>query len=135
MILNVDTTSSVPVYAQIVEQIKRGVAIGVIRPGDALPSLRETALKIRVNPLTVAKAYKQLEIEGLVETRHGLGTFVSENAEAPAEEFRRDALVREVDALIVDSRHLGVGVDDLRNIVEERIRRFGEAKEDGRDGR
>ena len=90
MILRIDTTSSTPVYDQIVEQTKRAVASGAIRPGDALPSLREAARTLRINPLTVAKAYKQLEQDGVIETRHGLGSGTVRN---PAMRLSRKTLI------------------------------------------
>ena len=122
MILRIDTTSSIPVYAQIVDQIKRAIASGTLRAGDPLPSLRETAVKLRVNPLTVGRAYKQLEQEGLVETRHGLGSFITAQAQGPAENYRRDVLAQGIDYLLVDAVHMGVAFDELKQILEERIR-------------
>lgn len=122
MILRIDTTSSVPVYAQIVEQIKRAIASGSLASGDSLPSLRETAIKLRINPLTVGKAYKLLEQEGLIETRHGLGSFVTDNGKMITDEFRREALVRSIDNLLTDAYSMGVSTDELKKILEERIR-------------
>jgi GntR family transcriptional regulator len=119
MILRIDTTDSLPVYAQIVDQIKRAIASGSVKAGEALPSLRETALRLRVNPLTVGKAYKQLEIDGLIETRHGLGSFVTAN-DGATDTFRRDALSREIDNLIVDAFHMGVSSGELKQLFDER---------------
>ena len=121
MLLRIDTTSSVPVYAQIVDQITRAIATGALRAGDPLSSLRETAVAHRVNPLTVAKAYKQLEVYGLIETRHGLGSFVSRDIEAPSREYGRRALAKAIDDLLMDARQLGVGIDELRKLIDERI--------------
>ena len=121
MILRIDTTSSTPVYAQIVDQIKRAVATGTLKGGDTLPSLRETAVSLRVNPLTVGKAYKQLEQEGLVETKHGLGSFVTWNGEQLSENFRRETLARGLDDLLVDAYHMGVPFDDLKRLLDERM--------------
>ena len=121
MILRIDTTSAVPVYAQIVEQVKRAIASQALKAGDALPSLRETALRLRINPLTVGKAYKQLEQDALIETRHGLGSFVAAQAEALTNGFRRETLARRIDDLLVDAFHLGAPFDEVREIVEERI--------------
>ena len=121
MILRTDTSSSIPVYAQIVDQIKRAIASGTLRAGDPLPSLRETAVKLRVNPLTVGKAYKQLEQEGLIETRHGLGSFITTQAQGPAENYRREVLARGIDYLLVDAVHMGVTFDELKQLLEERI--------------
>lgn len=121
MILRIDTTSSTPVYAQIVEQVKRAVATGMLRAGDSLPSLRETAVKLRINPLTVSKAYKQLEQDGLIESRQGLGSFVADNGQSPAEDYRRAALTQGVDSLILDAVNLGVSIEELEELIRERI--------------
>ena len=122
MILRIDTSNSVPVYAQIVEQIKRAIATGGLAAGDPLPSLRETAIKLRVNPLTVDKAYKQLEREGLIETKHGLGSFVTESAGIMTDGFREEILERSVDNLLVDAHHLGVPLQELNSMIRRRIK-------------
>lgn len=119
MILRIDTTISLPVYAQIVDQIKRAVALGSLKAGDSLPSLRETALKLRVNPLTVGKAYKLLESEGMIETKHGLGSFITANS-AATEVYRRDVLAREIDNIIVDAFHMGLSPNELKELFNER---------------
>ncbi len=129
MFLRIDTTSAVPVYAQIVEQLRRAVATGMLRPGDALPSLRETAVRLRVNPLTVAKAYRVLEHEGLIETRHGLGSFVSQDAAAPLADLRRAEIRRSIDSLLEDARLLGVSIDELKALLDERINASGDGRE------
>jgi GntR family transcriptional regulator len=126
MILRIDTTISLPVYAQIVDQVKRAIASGSLRAGDGLPSLRETALKLRINPLTVGKAYKQLEQEGLIETRHGLGSYVTATNGAATDTYRRESLERDIDNLIVDAFHLGVSPDQLKQIVEDRTKAANE---------
>ena len=80
----IDPYSSVPIYSQIVEHVRRAVAAGVYRPGEAIPSLRAMALELVVNPNTVQRAYEELEREGLVQARKGLGMFVTENGTASA---------------------------------------------------
>lgn len=89
--LNIDPASGTPIYLQIIEQIRHGIGMGAFRPGDALPTIRELALQLRVNPNTVAKAIKELEREGLLVTRVGKGSFVSD---AAAESAGRDRLSR-----------------------------------------
>lgn len=121
MLLRIDTTSSIPVYAQIVDQITRAIATGALRAGDPLPSLRETAVAHRVNPLTVAKAYKQLEVNGLIETKHGLGSFVSRDIKAPSKEYGRQALTRAINDLLMDAKQLGIDMGELKTLIEERI--------------
>ena len=125
MILRIDTTSSVPVYAQIVDQVKRAIASGVLRPGDLLPSLRETSINLRVNPLTVGKAYKLLEQEKLIETRHGLGSFVTASALTSANDYRREVLAQALDSVLVDAFQLGIKFDDIRKLLDERIEAAG----------
>jgi GntR family transcriptional regulator len=120
MILKIDTTSSTPIYAQIVDQVKRSIACGGLKCGDPLPSLRETAVKLRVNPLTVDKAYKLLERDGLVEIRHGLGTFVTQEASITSDGYRKDVLTKAVDNLLLDAYQLGVSLDELKDLLNER---------------
>jgi GntR family transcriptional regulator len=122
MILTVDTASSTPVYAQIVDQVKRAIAHGILRSGDALPSLRETAMRLRINHLTVSKAYKLLEHEGLLETRHGLGSFVAPGVQTRIGDHRRHTLAREMDSLLVDACHMSVSFDEVKQLLEERIK-------------
>lgn len=133
MILRIDTTNSVPVYAQIVDQVKRAIAAGNLKGGDNLPSLRETAVKLRINPLTVGKAYKLLEQEGLIETRHGLGSYVTADNGDAAGTYRRDVLTREIDNLLVDAYHMGVSPNELKQLFDECAEAADEslAREDG----
>jgi len=121
MILRIDLNSSVPVYAQIVAQVKRAIASGVVRPGEFLPSLRDSASSLRINPLTVAKAYRELEVMGLVRTDHGRGTYVVHEAAQVSREQRREELRRPAEQLVVEGYHLGASAEEIREAVEERI--------------
>lgn len=121
VIIRIDTLSSVPVYAQIIDQIKRAIACGILAPGESLPSLRETAISLRVNPLTVSKAYKQLENEGLIETRHGLGSFVSANAPTTSGSYRREALAKMLDEVLSNAWQLGMSFEEVQQLLKERI--------------
>ena len=89
MLLRIDSTNGVPLYLQIAKEVKHSIAIGSLMPGEQLPSVREIALQITVNPNTVAKAYRELEMRGIVETRRGTGTFVSEKTIAVTKKERR----------------------------------------------
>ena len=122
MRFEVEAASAVPMYAQIVAQVKQAVAAGVLRAGDGLPSLRELAGTLRVNPLTVARAYRELEAAGIVTTEHGRGTFVSAQAAALGEAARGELLAGAVDRLLVEAYHLGASPDAVRAAVEERLR-------------
>ena len=121
MILRVDISSSVPVYAQIIAQVKRAIASGVMRPGEFLPSLRDAAGTLRINPLTVAKAYRELEVMGLVRTDHGKGTYVIHEAARISREQRRDELLRLADQLVIEGYHLGANAEEIKGAVDERL--------------
>ena len=82
--MSIDPNSHVPIYQQIVEHVRRSVAAGVYRTGEPIPSLRQMALDLVVNPNTVQRAYEQLERDGLIEARKGLGMFVTQNGVASA---------------------------------------------------
>lgn len=84
--MSIDLTSSVPVYQQIVDYIRRAIAAGVYRPGEMIPSLRTLALELSVNPNTVQRAFEALEREGLVYARKGLGMFVTKQGAQSARE-------------------------------------------------
>jgi GntR family transcriptional regulator len=82
--VSIDPNSHVPIYQQIVEHVRRSVAAGAYRPGEPIPSLRQMALDLVVNPNTVQRAYEQLERDGLIEARKGRGMFVTNNGVASA---------------------------------------------------
>ena len=82
MLFRSNPASGVPVYLQLIEQVKHAIDIGALRPGDQLPAIRRVAEDLVINPNTVAKAYRELEREGVIELRQGSGAFVSENGRA-----------------------------------------------------
>ena len=79
----IDPRSGVPLYRQLIEQVKSSIARGGLRPGDQLPTVRQLAVELSINPNTVAKAYRELEIQGVLATQQGTGTFVSERPAKP----------------------------------------------------
>ena len=81
---HISSTSGVPTYMQIVEQVRQALRLGRLEPGDRLPTVREVAAALAVNPNTVLKAYRELEHEGLVEGRHGQGTYVVRSLSGPS---------------------------------------------------
>lgn len=93
MVFEIDPTDSRPIYRQIVDEVHRGLATGLLRPGEALPAVRRLAAELRVNPNTVQHAYRTLEHTGLVEVRRGRGTFVASRSvrATPAQLARRVA--------------------------------------------
>jgi len=78
MVLTIDTKSGVPVYRQIIQWVEYNMSIGKFKPGEKLPTVRQLAVDLKINPNTVAKAYNELEIRGFVNTQVGFGTFISE---------------------------------------------------------
>src|ERR1051326_7787775 len=95
-----DARSGVPTYLQLVQQVRHAVRVGLLRPGDQLPTVKEVVAKLAINPNTVLKAYRELDHEGLVEGRRGLGTFISAKAPAPTvdnHDALRTGLVRWVE--------------------------------------
>ncbi len=124
MDLQLDPASAVPIYAQIVEQIRALVATRAIRPGDRLPSVRELAAGLRVNRNTAAKAYQALETDGVVETRAGQGCFIADGGPrwSRAERYRR--IDRSVDRTLVEAHHLEIPFEEVPDIVDRRIKNF-----------
>lgn len=127
MIFHVQFTTGVPVYLQLAQQVKAAAAGGSLRPGDALPSVRSLAEELRINRNTVARAYSELEAEGVIETRPGAGCFLRANGVSPLRRaVRSDRLSTEVDALIVQAHHLQIDDDALRALLDERLTAFRE---------
>jgi GntR family transcriptional regulator len=136
MILHVSFSSGVPVYLQIVQQVKSAAASGALRPGDALPSVRALAEDLRINRNTAARAYTELESEGVIETRQGSGCFLKASGTSPLRKtVRAERLAAEVDSLIVQAHHLQIGDDDLRDLLDERLRSFRERQKAGDSAR
>lgn len=120
---NIDSRSPTPLYAQIAARVRVAIASGELAKGAALPSVRSLASELRVNPATVVQAYRELEAEGLVATRHGAGTFVQDlgaerRTRERAAESRR--LVRE---MIAKAATLGISTAELRKAIDEEIKR------------
>jgi GntR family transcriptional regulator len=117
----IDPRSPTPLYAQIATRLRLAVAAAELRPGDALPSVRHLAARLRVNPATVVQAYRDLETEGFVEMRQGAGTFVRDvQPDKRASERARQAaaLVRR---MLADAGRLGVSVEELHTAIAEEI--------------
>ena len=129
MRLKLDPTSRDPIYRQLTEQVERLVAGGELVDGDRLPSVRELALELRINPNTVARAYRDLEQEGVVVRQHGRGVFVAPRAPELNDRQRQAVLEGPVDELLLTAWKAGI---DLDTVVETVRRRAAEllAKEE-----
>jgi GntR family transcriptional regulator len=119
-----DTASRVPIYRQLMDQIRQGIARGRLKPGSRLPSVRVLSRELVVNPNTVARAYTELEREGVLNTRQGLGVFVAEPQAELTAAVRRERLAQALDRFLTEAVHLGFSEDDVVTAVTKRIRGF-----------
>lgn len=120
MILQINFKSGMPIYLQVVDQIKAAAAAGALRPGELLPSIRPLAEELRVNRNTIAKAYSELENQGVIETLPGRGCFLTENHSGLRKEVRRKLLIAEIDQAIVQAHHLQVPRNEFLELLHER---------------
>src|SRR5262245_28374887 len=135
MHLQLDPGSPVPLYGQVVEQVRLALASGVLRPGDRLPGIRELAERAAVNPLTVVRAYNELIAEGVLEARQGLGTFVADGAREMSQ-LQKERLARGwAEDLVSKAVRLGLGKEQLLRIVGELFGKSGAAKRPDGSGR
>lgn len=120
MQIHITTADGVPIYQQIVNQVKYLVASGRLSPGDEMPPIRVLAERLIVNPNTVARAYRELEAAGVVEKRRTAGTYVSEQGSPLARKERLKILTERVDALLAESRQMDVPYDELVKLLDKR---------------
>jgi GntR family transcriptional regulator len=118
--IHIATTDGVPIYVQIVNQIKYLVASGRLSPGDELPAIRVLAEQLIINPNTVARAYRELELAGLVEKRRTAGTYVSDQGSPLARRERVKILTQRIDALLAEARQMDFSFEDLVKLLEQR---------------
>lgn len=119
MWLKVDAGSGVPLYLQITESIQQAVDTGYLGPGEQLPSVRELAVDLIISPNTVARAYRELEREGLIVTRQGRGTFISSRVGDVSRRRRHAALRTEMEGLVSRARLLDVKLEELLAMLRE----------------
>ena len=120
MQIHITTADGVPIYQQIVNQVKYLVASGRLSPGDEMPPIRVLAERLIVNPNTVARAYRELEAAGVVEKRRTAGTYVSEQGSPLARKERLKILTERVDALLAESRQMDVSFEELVKLLDKR---------------
>src|SRR5436190_1049363 len=121
MLLQINFKSGKPVYLQVVDQIKAAAAAGTMQPGESLPSIRPLAEELRVNRNTIAKAYTELESQGVIETVAGKGCFIKPNNSPLKKEVRRKMLIEEIDQVIVQAHHLQVPPEEILSLVRDRL--------------
>jgi GntR family transcriptional regulator len=120
MDIRISPTDGVPIYLQIVNQMKYLVAAGRLSPGEELPAIRSLAERLVINPNTVARAYRELEVCGVVVKRGTTGTFVSANGSPLAHRERVRILTERIDALLAEARQLGFNSAELLDLIHSR---------------
>lgn len=122
MWFHVDPSSGMPIYLQIVNQVKRAAASGLLKTGDQLPSVRELASELTVNPNTIAKAYQDLERAGVIETVRGVGTFISAREQKIVREERLRVLKAAIDKVLVEAHHLGFNDKEVGELFAQQLK-------------
>ena len=120
MQIHLSKNDGVPVYLQIVRQVQYLVAAGRLAPDQELPPIRVLADRLVINPNTVARAYRELEMDGVVTKRRTAGTYVSDAGSPLARRERLKILTERVDALLAEARQMGIGLDELLDLVRRR---------------
>lgn len=125
MQIHLSTSDGVPIYLQIVNQVKYLVSSGRLTAGEELPPIRVLAEKLLINPNTVARAYRELELAGVVMKRRTAGTYVSAGGSPLARRERLRVLGERIDALLAEARQMDVATEDLIDLVRQRDRAMG----------
>ena len=120
MDITINLADGVPIYRQIINQVKYLVASGLLQPGEELPPIRTLALQLKVTPNTIVKAYDELENSGVVHKRQGSGTFVSEERPRLAHRERQRIIDQRIDALLAEAHQLNFTADDILRMLRER---------------
>ncbi len=135
MIFQVDFQAGKPVYLQLADQIRYAAASGRLQAGEPLPSLRPLAEELRINRNTIAKAYAELESQGIIETLPGKGFFIKENKSPFNGQVRQQLLQTEIDEAVVMAHHLQVDRDKFLALVKERLDYFERKSGIAKDGK
>lgn len=129
MDLKIDPDSTVPIYLQIVHAIKHQVATGRLKPGEQLPTVRELATTLRINPNTVARAYDQLDIDNVITTQQGRGTYVRERPnDVHLTRVRQEQLRTMLDGMIGQALSTGYTLDEIREMFDAQMVRWARQK-------
>jgi len=132
VVWRVDPGSSEPLFQQIVNRVKQAVATGALKPGDRIPSVRELAKELVINPNTIARAFRDLEAEGVTVSRRGSGTFVAERRVVLTDKERRRRLREALEAALRDAVNLGLTEAEARAIFESALKKYRFSGEEGR---
>lgn len=121
MFLQIDPANGLAIYDQVVRQIKFAVARGAVKPGNLIPSVRELARELAINPNTVARAYQQLQTDGVLESVRGMGLEVAAGAVAQCRTERQRLVKERLRMVLEEARQSGLDDDALRQIVEQQL--------------
>ena len=135
MLIQLNFRSGKPVYLQVVDQIKSAAASGALQAGESVPSIRPLAEQLRINRNTVAKAYTELENQGIIETIAGKGCFITKNNSPFKKAVRQKMLADDIDAAIVQAHHLQVGQEAFLELVKQRLEVFEEKNKNNVESR
>jgi GntR family transcriptional regulator len=124
MEFRLEASARLPIYRQIVQQVREGVARGQLKCGEQLPSVRELSRLLVVNPNTIARAYMELEREGVLNNQPGRGVFVAEPRPQLAKEVRRRRLIELIDKFLTEAVHLGFAEADVLRLLSARSEQF-----------
>jgi GntR family transcriptional regulator len=116
---SLDSGTGVPIYRQIIQQIEHAVLSEQMKPGDRLPTIRSLAVDLKINPNTIAKAYNELEIKGLLVTQVGSGTYISDKKPAPEEDRRKQKILEILNRFMQEMKRLGVDKQELLALLDE----------------
>jgi GntR family transcriptional regulator len=119
MQIHLEAKDGVPIYLQVMQQVKYLIASGRLLPGEELPSIRTLAEQLLVNPNTIARAYRELELAGVVEKRRTAGTYVAENGSPLARKERLKLINERIDRLLVEAFQMGFDLDDVLKLVQK----------------
>jgi GntR family transcriptional regulator len=131
MQFSIDNASGRAVYQQIIDQVKRDIALGRLLKEEKLPTVRQLAARLAINPNTIAKAYRQLEQEGIITTRPGAGAFVAALDSNLSKAVRKKLLCEDIDRVVVDAVHMQIEKQELLRWFAERVEKFKFADEKG----
>ncbi|HUK16194.1 MAG TPA: GntR family transcriptional regulator [Bryobacteraceae bacterium] len=124
MNLRIEPGDGVPIYLQIVEQVKRAVALGGLKPEEGLPSVRQLAVELTINPNTVARAYLELEHQGVIYKRQGQGTFVSAQASEASKRDRQKIVGALFEKALIEAVNSGMAAAEIEEIYRHLIHRY-----------
>ena len=124
MQIRIDNASNRPVYRQIIDQIKRDIALGRLNKDEKLPTVRQLAAQLAINPNTIAKAYRQLESEGIIVTRPGSGAFVANLDSSLSRAVRKRLLSDELERIAVDAFHMQIDAETLLELFNNAVEKL-----------